>query len=179
MMSFWLSKLAQTNSLETFFCVFIFSGFSWKSLIFFRKSHFTSQANKWFELFVNFLDVLAHVAALTKLLVASRKRARERAIFSVQAHVVDKLRPVRKQLVAVASILALEKCRAVDVTVIQPAEAEHGEGLTAREHLLISWDGAEVEASSAHNPDQPARVDDWKVLNQLTLKATRHDHAER
>ena len=107
------------------------------TVIFFRKSHFTSLASKRFELLVNFLDVLPHVAALTKLFVASRKRARERAIFSVQAHVVDKLRPVRKQLMAVASILTLEKCGAVDVAVIQSAEAEHGEILSAREHLMI------------------------------------------
>ena len=107
------------------------------TIIFFRKSHFTSLASKIFKLLVNFLDVLAHVAALTKLLVASRKRARERAIFSVPAHVDDKLREIRKQPVAAASILALEKCRAVDVAVIRSAEAEHGEGLTTREHPVI------------------------------------------
>ena len=41
---------------------------------------------------------------------------------------------------AVASILALEKSRAVDVALapVQSAEAEHGEVLTAREHLIIS-----------------------------------------
>ena len=78
------------------------------TIIFFRKSLFTSLASKRFKLLVNLLDVLAHVAARSKLLVASRKRTRERAIFSVQAHVVGKLRPIRKQLVAVASILALE-----------------------------------------------------------------------
>ena len=79
--------------------------------------------------------------------VAFRERARKRAIFCVLAHMVDKLRPILKYPVAVASILALEKSHAVvhhvesvrkDVAVILPAEVEHGEGLTARERLMIS-----------------------------------------
>ena len=81
--------------------------------------------------------MLAHVAALSKLLVASSKRAHERSIFSVQAHMVDKSGSIGKHLVAVAFILAMEKSRAVDVAAVRPAEAEYGEGLAAREHLMI------------------------------------------
>ena len=57
---------------------------------------------------MHFLDVLGHVAALTKPFAASRERAVELAISSVQAHMVEKLRPIRQHLVAVTSILALE-----------------------------------------------------------------------
>ena len=59
------------------------------------KSCITFIANKRFELLVHLLDVLAHVAALRKHVVAFRKRARERAISSVQSHMADKLRPIR------------------------------------------------------------------------------------
>ena len=102
-----------------------------------RKSFFTFLANERFELIVHLLNMLAHVAALSKLFVASSKRARERSIFSVQAHMVDELGSIGKYVVAVASELALEKSRAADVAVVRPAEAEYGEGLAAREHLMI------------------------------------------
>ena len=59
---------------------------------FLRKSFLTFRTNETFKIVVHLLDVLAHVAALPKFLVTSRKRAREGAIFSVQAHMADKLR---------------------------------------------------------------------------------------
>ena len=69
---------------------------------------FTQRASIRLKLQVHFLDVLGYVAALTEPLAASLERAAERAISSVQAHMVEKLRPIRQHLVAVTSILALE-----------------------------------------------------------------------
>ena len=54
------------------------------------KAFITFLANVTSEPLVHLLDVLSHVAALPKFLVASRIRAREGAILSVQAHMVDK-----------------------------------------------------------------------------------------
>ena len=101
------------------------------------KACFTFLANKRFGLLVHLLDVLAHVAEQPKLLVAPRKRAREGAIFSVQAHMADKLRLIRKHSVAITSILALEKSRAFDVAAVRPTKAENNEVLTARECVKI------------------------------------------
>ena len=79
------------------------------------KARFTFLANVGSAPLVHLLDVLAHVAPLPKLLVASRIRALEGTIFSVQAHMVDELGSIGKQHVTVASILALENSRAGDV----------------------------------------------------------------
>ena len=105
---------------------------------FLTKPSVALRAFKCFELLVHLLDVLVHVAAQTELHVASSVRALERAIFSVRAHMEEKLRFIRQHLVTVTSVLALEKSSAINLTAALSFEAEHGVGLTTWLPLRIS-----------------------------------------
>ena len=78
------------------------------AVVLFRKVHRAVGALPRLQLLVDLLDVLLDVAALAERFVAAWHRASEGLVLGMGAHVVDKLGPVRHDLVAAASELALE-----------------------------------------------------------------------
>ena len=146
---------------------------------FLREARTAPHAEERLELIVHLLNVLTHVAALSKLLAASGVVAGERAIFCVQAHMVDELRTIGEDLVAAAAVLALEQSCAVDLRSVLPAGAEHGVSLTARQCPNIIRNSAEIELRPGYDLDQPLMVDGGEVLKQLPFKIWREDPIER
>ena len=106
------------------------------AVVLFRKVHRAVGAFPRLQLLVDLLDVLLDVAALAERLVAARHRTGEGLVLGMGAHVVDKFGPVRHDLVAAASELALEELLP-DFVALEAVEAKHDVLVGARQEVVV------------------------------------------